>query len=174
MKVWKNLVALGLVAALAGCQANTASNAGDGSAESDSNQGSSIQVVGSITVPPIYPVDPDGSLASGLDEPMQDGGECRASDGYSDIAEGGQVTVTNGTGDIIGIGRLEAGRQELPFEITYEEFLRQEQPICSFSFSFEVQKGEDFYSLSVGNGNRGEITYTEEEIGSGIFLTLGD
>jgi hypothetical protein len=147
-----------------------------GCAESD------IQVIGSITVPPLYAVNQDGDLAkydySGTDfdsMALSDGGPCRADDGYDDISENSQVTVTDGAGEVVGVGRLSPGVQTGSSGFSYGDFLGSgyRPPICAFSFEFTVPGGSEFYNLSVGNSNRGEITYTAEELATGIFLTLG-
>lgn len=132
-----------------------------------------ILVFGSITVPPAFAVDENGNLPSSDEAPLVDGGRCFSDDGYDDISEGAQVTVKNGAGEIVGLGGLEGGTQQIPYDITYYEYLGSELPICAFRFSFEVPSGQDFYSISIGNDNRGEITYSAEEIAGGIFLTLG-
>ena len=133
-----------------------------------------IQVFGGITVPPQYPVRPDGELPGDRDEQLQDGGPCYASEGYDDISEGSQVTVKNAAGEIVGVGSLSAGVQTGSEGYTYRDQLNLDPAICFFEFSFQVPSGEEFYSLSVGNDNRGEITYTAEELAAGVFLTLGE
>lgn len=143
---------------------------------------SAIQVNGAIAVPSAFAVTATGesvSMAfSGTDYenwPLEDGGTCIADDGYDDINEGAQVTVKNEAGEVLGVGALSSGVQTGSEGFSYQDFLREYTgAICSFSFSFEVPGGASFYSLSVGNDNRGEITYTAEELAEGVFLTLGD
>jgi hypothetical protein len=141
-----------------------------------------VQVIGSITVPPLYAVNQDGDLASedypGTDYhsmALSDGGPCLADDGYDDISANSQVTVTDGAGEVVGVGRLNPGVQTGSVGLSYGDFLnnRNPRPICAFSFEFTVPGGGEFYNLSVGSSNRGEITYTAEELATGIFLTLG-
>lgn len=143
---------------------------------------SDIQVIGSITVPPMYAVNQDGDLASsdysGTDYDamaLSDGGPCLADDGYDDISENSQVTVTDQSGEVVGVGRLGPGVQTGSTGYSYGDFLNNDSPppICAFTFEFTVPGGSEFYNLSVGNNNRGEITYTAEELASGVFLTLG-
>jgi hypothetical protein len=142
-----------------------------------------VQVIGSIAVPPLYPVDQDGELPGGTyykgqdfdSVALVDGGPCFADDGYSDISENSQVTVTDGAGEVVGVGRLSPGVQTGSSGFSYGDFLGSgyRPPICAFSFEFTVPGGSEFYNLSVGNSNRGDITYTAEELATGIFLTLG-
>lgn len=141
-----------------------------------------VQVIGSITVPPLYPVNQDDYYAtkdySGIDYDsmaLSDGGTCLADDGYDDISENSQVTVTDGAGEVVGVGRLNPGVQTGSVGLSVGDFLGSgyRAPICAFSFEFTVPGGGEFYNLSVGNSNRGEITYTAEELATGIFLTLG-
>lgn len=45
--------------------------------------------------------------------------------------------------------------------------------ICEFSFSFEAPSGESFYTIALGNSNRGDFTLSEGELSEGIALILG-
>lgn len=131
-----------------------------------------VTVFGSITVPPREAVDVDGSRLSSDAESIPGGGECKTWKGFADISEGGQITVTNAANEIVAIGKLGAGVQQSR-SWTYREWFRMKTPICEFSFSFEAPAGESFYTIALGNANRGEFTVTEAELGEGIFLTLG-
>jgi hypothetical protein len=74
---------------------------------------------------------------------------CRGSGGYNDIKSGLSVTVRDGSGDILGTGRLGTGRQRATYG-------------CYFEFSVGGLSKVDFYSVEVGS--RGEMTYSFEEM----------
>ncbi len=109
-----------------------------------------------------------------LDAQLVDGGSCRSRQGYDDIAEGSQVTVRDAKGEIIAVGALQAGIQDGSEEYTARDFQLFDLAICSFAFSIEAPAGKGFYTISVGNANRGEHTYSEEELAEGVYLVLGE
>lgn len=74
--------------------------------------------------------------------------------GYSDIGTGTQVTVTDESGTVLGIGDL------------------GQQGQCRWSFLvLNVPAGHRFYG--VGIGRRGTIQYTEAQLRAGVSLSLG-
>ncbi len=146
--------------------------AGCAGAEPEPEVPDAITVLGSITVPPVQAVDPQGNRLDREAESIPGGGPCKASRGFDDISEGSQVTVSNASGEIIGVGRLAPGIQQSR-SWTYWEWFGMKAPICEFAFSFDVPADENFYVLTLGNANRGELTYTAGELQAGIFLTLG-
>lgn len=86
-----------------------------------------------------------------------DGAFCEGDGGYGDINGTTQVVVTSGSGDNLtrtelGSGSVDGGR-------------------CSYAFSFEVTEGEEIYVVAVGD--RGESTYTFDELKEGLALSLG-
>lgn len=90
------------------------------------------------------------------------GQSCSGSGGYSDIAPGAQVTLTDGAGTIVGTTNLEQGNSLNTYT-------------CVFNFEFQgVELSDDFYSVEVSH--RGKITKSRSELqsSSGRFqLSLG-
>lgn len=92
------------------------------------------------------------------DSGLENGETCWGDGGYSDIAPGTQVTVTNEAGTVLAIGKLGTGSGTILG--------------CSFSFTVEVEAGHKFYGFEVSR--RGTVRYTEAEIRDGVELSLGD
>ncbi|WP_345383275.1 hypothetical protein [Pseudonocardia yuanmonensis] len=87
------------------------------------------------------------------------GSACSGSGGYSDVHAGTGVTISNATGAVIATGSLSAGRAS--------------STTCDFTFTVpDVPAGEDFYQVEVSH--RGTLTYTADELRSGLGLSLGD
>ena len=86
-----------------------------------------------------------------------DGDSCQGEGGYGDINSSTQVILSNGTGDIITRSNLGPGEVQ--------------DSICTYSFELEVTEGEESYVLAVGD--RGESTYSFEDLKSGVELSLG-
>jgi hypothetical protein len=86
--------------------------------------------------------------------------ECLGKDGYSDLAPGGQVTVTDETGKVVAVGRITTG---------------QGSPYRDCVLLFEVAgvpRGAKFYGVEVTH--RGKIQKTEGDLDSGTLnLTIG-
>jgi hypothetical protein len=144
--------------------------------------GSTFTAIGSITVPVKYPVTKDGNLVSSAGNTdfdtiqLEDGGPCKAASGYDDISAGSQVTLTNGSGEVVATGNLGNGMQSNSEGWSYANWLRVGKGVamCSFSFQItDVPGGGNFYQVSLGNNNRGEISYSEDELKAGIALKLG-
>lgn len=88
----------------------------------------------------------------------QNSSTCSGTDGYSDISVGTQVRVSNTAGHIVALGELEPSSYR-PGE-------------CEFTFEVTgVPQGEEFYQIEVSH--RGTLTYSEEEMRSGLALSLG-
>ena len=86
---------------------------------------------------------------------------CRGTGGYDDIKSGLSVTVRDGSGSILGTGRLGDGR-------------KPGSSWCTFEFSVGGLSEADFYSVEVGS--RGEMTYSFEEMENydwEVAFTLG-
>jgi hypothetical protein len=84
---------------------------------------------------------------------------CAGQDGYSDISTGAAVTVTDGTGAIVGLGRLDSA------QLTSTDD-------CTFSFSVaDVPAGKNFYGVEVTH--RGAVKYAEADLAEPLALTLG-
>lgn len=75
------------------------------------------------------------------------GDECRGDGGYSDIRQGAQVRVSDGSGSLLATSSLEAGERRGRF--------------CDFAFTIEVPDA-DFYTFEVTS--RGELSYSAEEL----------
>lgn len=150
---------MALVLALAGCS----------SAEVEEE---TLTIEGSVYTAPIAADDAGGIGELDPDSPLVDGGECRARDGYEDIAEGGQVTIKDAKGEIVAIGQLSGGIQTGSEDYVARDAVMYDLPICAFSFSIEVPTGLGFYSISVGNVNRGEITYEESELSQPVEIEI--
>lgn len=85
---------------------------------------------------------------------------CAGSGGYSDLAEGAGVTVTDGSGNTIATGHLEAGI-----------FIRGTDA-CIFGFQVTVPDDKDFYGIEVTH--RGTVEFSKADMKDGPGLTIGD
>lgn len=74
-------------------------------------------------------------------------GSCTADDDHGDVATGAQVTVSDQSGTILGLGSLSAGEQ-IP-----GKFVR-----CGFGFSVTVSHDADVYQVQVGDGTPAKFT----------------
>lgn len=89
------------------------------------------------------------------------GTACSGSGGYSDIADGAQVVVTDASGKTIGVGSLVSGvSTDLVGNIG----------TCEFTFAVRVPSGVGPYAVEVTH--RGKISFTEADAGD-VKLTLG-
>lgn len=84
---------------------------------------------------------------------------CRGEGGYSDIAGGTQVTVSDDTGTVIAVGALAPGWGSVHS--------------CILPFTVhDVPAGHEFYQVEVSH--RGKIKFREEEAKNGLpTLSLG-
>lgn len=87
--------------------------------------------------------------------------DCEGRGGYSDIGSSTQVVVENQTGVILA--RTTLG--------IFAQFQSNVGRSCTWSFSLDIPKGEEFYVLSVGS--RGDMVYSFEDL-KFVSLTLGD
>lgn len=87
--------------------------------------------------------------------------------GYSDIRTGAQVTVTDSTGKVVGIGSLESGRTPLVPNIwKYNNY-----PPCLFPFEvWNVPDNGNIYGVQIAH--RGTVQFTKDEATS-IQVSLG-
>lgn len=111
---------------------------------------STLLVIGAVDV-----FNTDGGLDKGK--------PCSNSAGYTDIAADAQVTVKNASGATIALGSLGNG-------IGTNEYN------CEFALIVPAVPdlgSAGIYSVHVGNVNRGEISYTRDQLKSGISLTIG-
>jgi hypothetical protein len=90
---------------------------------------------------------------------------CVGDGGYSDIGPGAQITVRNGSGDILGVGSLGSGTPTSGAP----------KARCTYRATVDaVPAGEGFYSVEIAS--RGEITQPEAELkanGHEFQLSLG-
>lgn len=99
-------------------------------------------------------IEPEGEfVVRDFDEYLysDDGDYCEGEGGYGDINSSTGVLVTNGDGE--RLARTDLGPGEV------------DSGSCVFEFSFAVTEGEDQYIIAVGD--RGEISFTFEELRSG-------
>jgi hypothetical protein len=92
------------------------------------------------------------------------GGICVGTGGYSDIAPGLQVTVKDGSGNILGLGKLGPDQHKGQYS----------EVACEYGFKVENIPRADFYDIEVGR--RGSLKYSFEEIrkkGWVLTFTLG-
>jgi hypothetical protein len=136
--------------ALVGCGGG---NGGGGTSEPTAHS-----LSGQITVKHMQTYPPSG---------MRWGGDsCRESGGYSDMREGAQVVVKDGSGSVIAVGALGPG--EAPGAAG------EKSPDCQFPFSVAGIPVEEFYSIEVSH--RGATTFSHDELeaqGWTVSLSLG-
>lgn len=84
-------------------------------------------------------------------------GSCMGSGGYSDIAAGTQVVITDDSGKTLTITHLEPGSGD--------------QFSCEFQFRADVPSGRGYYGVEVSH--RGVVKQREVDLG-GIAISLGN
>ena len=97
------------------------------------------------------------------------GEQCITSDGYDDIAEGGQVVVSDDGGKTVGVGQLSAGVLTAPAGADSIN-----DATCVFQFRLDVDSDSTFFGVQIGNDNRGVLQYKRSDLLTGIDLVLGD
>jgi hypothetical protein len=93
-----------------------------------------------------------------------DGNGCLGRGGYSDVAAGLQVNVSDESGAIIATGALEQG------EVVPDQFWNN----CNFPFTVSSVPTAKFYRVEVGH--RGQVTYSYDQMqaaGWRVALSLG-
>ena len=89
---------------------------------------------------------------------LPDGFECAGKDGYKDIGPGAAVMVTDESGTLLAKGAIETSSGG--------------SSGCWLDFTVSgVPRGKSFYKVEVSH--RGELTYTESEVESGLVFSLG-
>jgi hypothetical protein len=91
------------------------------------------------------------------------GARCAGDIGYADIRPGAQVVLADARGETLSTGRLSDGRFD--------------GLGCVFHFVVEDVARADFYAFSIGNGFRGELQYSYDEMSAddwSVQLSLGD
>jgi hypothetical protein len=84
---------------------------------------------------------------------------CQGANGYSDLQEGTQVTVTDQSGAVVALGTLDVGQA-------------QSDSVCVFPFTLNVPAGKGFYGIEVSH--RGVVHLSEAELRAGPQLSLTD
>ena len=113
----------------------------------DRSPGASFDVEGRFTV-----VTSPGEPVSG------DGTGCEMPDTLTDIGEGTEITISEGASATVGAATLAYDAGDLSS--------------CTFTFDFdEVPAGAAFYLIEIPG--RGQLTYTEDELRTGVDITLG-
>lgn len=127
---------------------------------------STFNIVGTLTV------------TAGEGSEGTEGGDCVTDGGFSDISSGTDVTVTNESGKIVALGKLDAGHTSAvqvlptfnPDTVKIEQVPQATK--CVFGFSVaRVPEGENFYSIEMGR--RSALRYTRSDLASPLSLTLG-
>lgn len=92
---------------------------------------------------------------------------CKGAGGYSDIGPGTSVTVRNGKGDVLGVGKLGEG---LPSNNGVQVYF------CDWTVQIpDVPVDEDFYAVEVAD--RGEITSSGKDLAADdwiVEVSLGE
>lgn len=89
---------------------------------------------------------------------------CNGRDGYDDIHDGTQVTVTAADGKVVALGTVRSGAATL--DETGEIGLK-----CALPFTvYRVPAGQGFYGVELAH--RGVVRYQEAQLGKAIQLTL--
>lgn len=130
-------------------------------AEASTNKGSKIKIT--VAKSPVYQIKGNITLVdsdiSGSDE------NCYGSGGYSDIQGEMSVTIQDGKGNILAIGRTGNGTHPSSEYSSVQ---------CVFEFQVDNIPKSDFYSIQVGR--RGQLNYSYEEMKSKnweVSLSLG-
>lgn len=92
----------------------------------------------------------------------QSGSACQGSGGYDDIAEGAQVVASDGSGKVLAVSQLDAGKAD-------------GSGSCVFSFTINNVPYSNFYQLEVSH--RGELDYSYQQLSASNFniaTTLGN
>ena len=107
----------------------------------------------------------------------------QGSGGYSDISDGMSVTLKTNKGEVIEIGSMRLNTlggftQDGTLE-GWEDFVDE----CNYNYTFESVPGNsDGYVVVIGNGKRGEMVYSKDELDASkdsdgnwnVDITLGN
>lgn len=158
MKAW---MALALAATVSGCGGTSGVPAAAPVAPT------TFEVTGSMLISPDY-TQLWSTTGGARDAKSVEGKPCQSGDGYDDIAAGSQVTVRDGGGKIVGIGRLGGGITQT---IGTEPINNVGVANCSFALTVNgVPAGSKFYSVEVAH--RGQVQFTATAIRQPLSLNL--
>lgn len=91
--------------------------------------------------------------------------ECEGAEGYSDLGPETPVTIRDGSGEVLGVGKLGDGKPSSNgVQAAY----------CDWTARVDVPAGEDFYAVEVAD--RGEMTVSADELaadGWTVSMSLG-
>jgi hypothetical protein len=107
----------------------------------------------------------------------------QGSGGYSDISDGMSVTLKTNKGEVVEIGSMRLNTlggftQDGTLE-GWEDFV----DVCNYNYTFESVPGNsDGYVVVIGNGKRGEMVYSKDELDASkdsdgnwnVDITLGN
>lgn len=114
-----------------------------------STGGGRYAITGSIEL-----FDPDGAFDSG--------GPCTGTGGYNDLRQGATVTISDGAGNVLGLGRLSSG-------------MGMTSVVCRFTFTVEELPRSDFYQVDVAGRDAPSYTFEEMQAANWtISLSIGD
>ena len=121
-------------------------------------------------------------LASGPGSFTANGGDQVCVDA-PDVTNGSQVTVTDSSGHVIATGTLaeddsaatvKAVKAYDQLQFSLGSFLGgSDSGMSVYKFSVTVPVGQPRYGVSIGNGNRGTIWFTEQQMRKGPQVSLG-
>lgn len=89
------------------------------------------------------------------------------SDGYADIREGAQVTITDDTGQVVALDTLDAGKIE-----TVQPWLNgtTAAATCNFPFVIDAAPERPFYGVEIAH--RGIVRFSRDQVADSLHLTL--
>jgi hypothetical protein len=111
------------------------------------------------SAPPPFRVTGEMDVTDASPAADSDGCQFAADDGYSDITQGAQVTVSAG-GRVLAVGELQEGTEP------------GDSGTCDFPFTVSgVPGGHSLYGVQVSH--RGTLYYSRAQLRAGITMTLG-
>lgn len=127
--------------------------------------GNHFYAEGDVMVPPnfdaLYAQGPHDGATPEISKDLVEGNRCVAGSGYTDIADGSQVDITNAAGDVTAVGKLGYGTLEPEPSTTSGPKVFG----CDFPISAPtVPLGQSFYGVHVGNQARGTVQFSEKQM----------
>lgn len=99
------------------------------------------------------------------------GPSCAGDGGFDDIAVGASVTVTDGSGTVVALGKVDTSNPT-DFDSDTTSAGGQRARGCNFTFTVTgVPPGKGFYGVEVSH--RGAVKVAEADLADSINLTLG-
>jgi hypothetical protein len=97
-------------------------------------------------------------------DPGETGDPCTLDGGFSDLTDGGPVTVTGPDSKVVGLGRIGAGKRSNALE---DQGVKS--GICVVPFTATAPTGLKFYGITVGHRN--PVQVAEADLGA-VEITL--